>query len=189
MKQLSIAGFAALLLVGTGSVRASEGQCSTLLQHKLTTLQGTTEDLCDYQGKVLLIVNTASYCGFTAQYRGLEGLYRKYGDRGFAVLGFPSNDFGQQEPGSNKDIAAFCERAYEVRFPMFEKSSVIGSRANPLFRELARLSGQGPQWNFHKYLVDRKGVYVVSFASDVTPDSPALTSRLEAMLSAPTARR
>jgi glutathione peroxidase len=172
------------LIFGRLANAANDSGCAPLLQHKLPTLKGSTQDLCAYRGKVLLIVNTASFCGFTGQYQGLEALYRKYRDRGLVVLGFPSNDFGHQEPGSSKDIAAFCERAFQVQFPMFEKSSVTGSGANPVFRELTAASREAPQWNFHKYLVDRAGTMVVSFPSQVAPESVALTSRIESMLSA-----
>ncbi|TMH31373.1 MAG: hypothetical protein E6H66_16235, partial [Betaproteobacteria bacterium] len=118
---------------------------------------GKAESLCQYQGKVLLIVNTASYCGYTHQYEGLEALYHKYKDRGLVVLGFPTNDFGEQEPGTNQEIAEFCRLTYGVEFPMFEKSSIKSIKANPLFGELISRTGQAPQWNFHKYLVDRDG--------------------------------
>lgn len=185
MSVARLTALAALTLFAAGSAQgAGESGCAPLLQHQLTTLQGSTQDLCAYQGKVLLIVNTASLCGFTGQYRGLETLYRKYKDRGLVVLGFPSNDFGEQEPGGNKDIAAFCERTHQVQFRMFEKSSVTGSGANPVFRELIAVSREQPQWNFHKYLVDRAGATVISFPSKVTPDNATLTSRIEALLSA-----
>ena len=131
--------------------------CSPLLSHTFLRLQDEApQNLCQYQGKVVLVVNTASYCGFTSQYEGLEKIYAKYKDRGFVVLGFPSNDFGQQEPGSNKEIAEFCKNTYDVKFPMFAKSVVSGNNPNPLFKMLIAKTGTTPKWNFYKYLIDRK---------------------------------
>ena len=158
--------------------------CPALLRHTFNRLQtGESQTLCQFQGKVLLIVNTASYCGYTKQYEGLEAMYRKYKDRGLVVVGFPSNDFGNQEPGSNKDIAEFCRTTYGVQFPMFEKSSVARLDSNPLYVELAQKTGAAPKWNFHKYVVDRTGSHITSFASDVTPDARTLVSLIEKLLS------
>ena len=140
--------------------------------------------MCQYQGKVVLVVNTASYCGFTPQYKSLEALYQKYRDRGLVVLGFPSNDFGRQEPGAAAEIAEFCERTYQVKFPMFEKSVVKEANGNPLYDQLAALSGQRPKWNFHKYLVDRNGKTVTSYASSISPDDSELVKRIEELLAA-----
>ena len=157
--------------------------CPALLRHTFKKLQtGEPQSLCQFEGKVLLIVNTASYCGYTKQYEGLETMYRKYKDRGLVVVGFPSNDFGGQDPGSNKDIAEFCRTTYGVQFPMFEKSSVARLDANPLHVELAQKTGASPKWNFHKYVVDRNGAPVASFPSDATPDSPKLVSLIERLL-------
>ena len=157
--------------------------CPALLRYTFKKLQtGEAQSLCQFEGKVLLIVNTASYCGYTKQYEGLEALYRTYKDRGLVVVGFPSNDFGGQEPGSNQDIAEFCRTTYGVQFPMFEKSSVAKLDANPLYVELAQKTGASPKWNFHKYVVDRNGTPVASFPSDVTPDSPKLVSLIERLL-------
>jgi glutathione peroxidase len=150
----------------------------------MTTLTADQQSLCQYRGKVLLVVNTASQCGFTPQYEGLEKLYGKYKDRGLVVLGFPANDFGRQEPGSNKDIASYCEVNYGVSFPMFAKSSVAGASANPLYAQLAQRSGKAPQWNFHKYLVDRTGSQVLSFDSQVVPSDAKLVAAIETMLAA-----
>lgn len=158
-------------------------QCPELLNHEFNRLQtGKPETLCQYRGQVLLIVNTASYCGYTHQYEGLEALYRKYKDRGLVVLGFPSNDFGAQEPGSNQEIAQFCRLTYGVQFPMFEKGSVSSLKANPLYAELAARTGESPMWNFHKYLIDRNGNPAGTFASKVEPDDSALVSALEKLL-------
>ena len=160
--------------------------CPALLDHRFQRLQGgKTESLCGYRGKVVLVVNTASYCGYTHQYEGLEALYRKYRDRGLVVVGFPSNDFGGQEPGSNQEIAEFCRTTYGVQFPMYEKTSVSGVANNPLFTELAARTGERPQWNFHKYLIDRRGAKVASFRSAVAPDSRELIRTIEQMLAEP----
>ena len=138
-----------------------------------------------YGGQVLLVVNTASKCGFTPQYEGLEAMYAKYKDQGFAVLGFPSNDFMGQEPGSEEDIAEFCTLTYGVKFPMFEKVQVRGSGATPLYRDLAAATGEAPGWNFHKYLIDREGKVVASFSSRTTPDDPKLVAEIEKQLARP----
>jgi glutathione peroxidase len=158
------------------------GACPPLLERTMSTLDERPQSLCAYAGKVVLIVNTASECGYTPQYEGLEALYRKYRSRGLVVLGFPSNDFGGQEPGSNKDIASFCVNQYAVDFPMFAKSAL---RANPLYVELARATGQTPSWNFHKYLVDRSGRRVQSFATQVEPNDPKLITTIERLLANP----
>lgn len=159
------------------------GPCPALLDREFNRLQtGKAESLCKYRGKVLLVVNTASYCGYTHQYEGLEALYRQYQDRGLVVLGFPSNDFGAQEPGSNHEIAEFCRLTYGVQFPMFEKSSVTSLKTNPLYADLAARTGQTPRWNFHKYLIDRNGNPAGTFASDIEPDSRQLLVPLEKLL-------
>ncbi|GAC1533881.1 MAG: glutathione peroxidase [Ramlibacter sp.] len=139
------------------------------------------QSLCQYTGKVLLVVNTASYCGFTPQYKGLEELYGRYRDRGLVVLGFPSNDFSQ-EGGSNKEIAEFCENTFGVKFPMFAKSSVRGSNANALFRQLAAQTGRQPLWNFHKYLVARDGTVAAQYSSLTSPDDKAFVTQVEKLL-------
>src|SRR6266480_1884416 len=157
--------------------------CPEVLNYTFNRLQtGAPESLCQYRGKVVLIVNTASCCGYTHQYEGLEALYRKYKSRGLVVVGFPSNDFGAQEPGSNKEIAEFCRLTYGVEFPMFEKSSVTSLRTNPLYADLLARTGQAPKWNFHKYLIDRNGNAAGTFASSVEPDDRALLSPLEKLL-------
>jgi glutathione peroxidase len=156
--------------------------CPALFDRSMTDIQEKTRSLCEYAGKVVLVVNTASQCGYTPQYEGLEALYRKYRGRGLVVLGFPSNDFGGQEPGNNREIAAFCVNQYAIEFPMFGKSSVRGAQANPLFAALARSTGSEPRWNFHKYLVDRSGSKVASFDTKVAPDDPKLVSAIERLL-------
>ena len=163
---------------------AAESPCTSVLDHKLVNLQDEPVSLCKFQGNVLLIVNTASECGYTPQYEGLEKLYRRYRDKGFMVLGFPANDFGGQEPGSNKQIAQFCQLNYGVTFPMFAKTSVVGANANPLYRALATLTGKPPRWNFHKYLLDRAGQPTAVFESAVEPADPRVTSQIEKLLGA-----
>jgi glutathione peroxidase len=167
----------------TPSPGTPDAGCPPLLRHTLNSLQtGQPQSLCQYGGKVVLIVNTASFCGYTNQYEGLEALYRKYKDRGLVVLGFPSNDYGAQEPGSNKEIAEFCRTTYGVQFPMFEKAAGIRLAAHPLYAELVAKTGQAPQWNFHKYLVDRTGRRVESFGSAVEPGQRAFVAAIERML-------
>ena len=154
----------ALLIAVIYSSPSRAGDCPALLQHSFNSLQtGKPQDLCQYRGKVVLVVNTASYCGFTDQYGGLEDLYRHYKDQGLVVLGFPANDFGNQEPDSNAKIANFCRLTYAVEFPMFEKSRVVGTQRNPLYAQLHQRTGVAPRWNFHKYLIDPSGERVMSF--------------------------
>jgi glutathione peroxidase len=174
----------AVLIFSAPSV-AAESPCPSVLDHKFANLQEESVSLCQFRGKVLLIVNTASECGYTPQYDGLEKLYRRYRDKGFAVLGFPANDFGGQEPGTNKEIAQFCRLNYGVTFPMFAKTSVVGANANALFQELAAKTGKPPRWNFHKYLLDRAGKPVASFESAVEPDDRELTTQIEKLLAEP----
>lgn len=172
---------APVAMAQAGAVAATT--CPAILQHSFNRLQDEApQKLCQYAGRVLLVVNTASYCGFTGQYEGLEALHAKYQARGLVVLGFPSNDFGQQEPGSSKEIADFCFNTYGVKFPMFSKSVVRGPQASPLYTALAKATGQSPQWNFHKYLIDRNGKVVASFASKVEPDSTSLVAAIEKAL-------
>jgi glutathione peroxidase len=156
--------------------------CPALLQHSFERLQDEKpQSLCQYSGKVVLVVNTASFCGFTPQYRGLEDLYARYRERGLVVLGFPSNDFAQ-EKSSNREIADFCESTFGVKFPMFGKSSVRGADANPLFKQLAASTGRQPLWNFHKYLIGRDGAAVAQYSSLTSPDDAALVKAIEAQL-------
>lgn len=158
--------------------------CPSLLNKTFKRLQDDApQDLCQYQGKVLLVVNTASYCGFTYQYEGLEALHARWNPQGLVVLGFPSNDFSQ-EPGANKEIADFCFNTYGVKFPMFEKSVVAGKGANALYQELSRATGSAPRWNFHKYLIDRKGKVVAAYSSVTGPDNGKLLADIQKALSA-----
>jgi glutathione peroxidase len=173
-------------LLASGSALAQ--QCGDLVAAKFRPLAGKeTVDLCKaYAGKVLLVVNTASKCGYTPQYEGLEALNAKYADRGFAVLGFPSNDFRQQEPGTESEIRDFCTLTYGVKFPMFEKVHVKQESAHPFYAGLAAASGgRYPSWNFYKYLIDRNGKVVADFASKVAPDDRDLVTRIEGLLAEP----
>ena len=157
-------------------------ECPTLLNHKFNRLQDDSpQNLCQYTGKVTLVVNTASYCGFTSQYEGLEKLYANYKDKGLVVLGFPSNDFSQ-EPGNSKEIADFCYNTYGVKFPMFAKSSVKGKDANAIFTGLFKAGAKTPSWNFNKYLIDRDGKLVGSYGSTTRPDEKAFVAALEKAL-------
>lgn len=163
---------------------ATPATCPALLQHRFDRLQDEKpQSLCQYSGKVVLVVNTASFCGFTTQYEGLEALYARYQSQGLVVLGFPANDFGSQEPGNNQAIADFCENTFGVKFPMFSKTSVVGRNANPLYRQLAEKTGEAPRWNFHKYLIGRDGQTVRSYASGVDPKNPTLVKEIEKFLS------
>lgn len=200
MRTLSTLSFAALLLLpalapaqAAGAVAAApavaaSANCPALLQHTVLRLQDEQpQSLCQYSGKVLLIVNTASYCGFTGQYEGLEALHKRYQGKGLVVLGFPSNDFAQ-EGGDNAQIAAFCANTYGVKFPMFAKSSVKGDGASPLYRQLAQQTGKVPRWNFYKYLVGRDGQVIDSYSSLTAPDNAGLVRAIEKALSQPAAQ-
>jgi glutathione peroxidase len=156
--------------------------CPALLQQRFKRLQDEApQDLCQYAGKVVLVVNTASYCGYTKQYEGLEKLYAKYSPRGLVVLGFPSNDF-KQEAASTKEIADLCYNTYGVKFPMFAPTVVSGANANPLHAALAQQTGKQPKWNFTKYLIGRDGNVIAHFPSKVTPDDPDLLKQIEGAL-------
>ncbi len=161
---------------------ASAAACGALLDHTVSDIIGTQENLCQYAGKVVLVVNTASYCGYTPQYKGLQALNEKYKARGLVVLGFPSNDFGKQEPGSNKEIADFCDNTYKVKFAMFAKTSVKEAGGSAVFDALAKATGKRPEWNFYKYLIARDGKSAVSFPSDVEPESTEFTAKVEELL-------
>ena len=175
--------WAALCLPETVSAdTAAASACPAGLHFNFLRLQDEKpQDLCQYSGKVVVIVNTASYCGFTPQYKSLEALYSRYKDRGLVVLGFPSNDFSQ-EPGNNAQIADFCENTYGVKFPMFAKSHVSGADANALYVELAAQSGQKPHWNFHKYILNRQGKVDASYPSAVGADDHTFIREIEKLL-------
>lgn len=171
-------------LVGLASVAAADA-CPPLLDHQFTRLQdGAPMNLCNYAGKVILVVNTASFCGFTKQYDGLEKLYAEYKDAGLVVVGFPSNDFGEQEPGSDKEIADFCRLTYGIEFPMATKTVVKGDAAHPFYKQLAKASGSTPKWNFHKYLISRDASQVEAFTSMTKPESSSLRKKIDQFLAA-----
>ena len=156
----------------------------SILDVPVERIDGTATSLAEHEGKVLLIVNVASKCGFTPQYNGLEALYEKYRARGFAVLGFPANDFGGQEPGSAQEIASFCKSKYGVSFPMFQKLKTVGKDRAPLYALLSDAKGE-PKWNFHKYLIDKHGQPVQAWPSPVPPDSPEIAEAIERELLLP----
>jgi len=162
---------------------SSAAACPAILNHRFNRLQDEApQNLCQYAGKVVLVVNTASFCGFTGQYEGLEALYAKYQAKGLVVLGFPTNDFGKQEPGTNKEIADFCFNTYAVKFPMFAKTVVVGPERNALYTQLVKESGTSPKWNFYKYLIDRSGKVTASYSSMTGPDSKSLVAAIEKLL-------
>jgi len=174
---------ASMAQTGAPAAAPAAQSCPALLNKTFPRLQDDApQNLCQYAGKVVLVVNTASYCGYTKQYEGLEKLYAKYSGKGLVVLGFPSNDFGKQEPGSSKEIADLCYNTYGVKFPMFAKSQVSGDAPNPLHAQLIKATGKEPKWNFTKYLIDRKGNVIEHYPSKVTPEDPQLVSKIEQAL-------
>ena len=200
MKSLAAAAtVAALALAGLASAAPAPGttavaapapatgggtsSCPALLQYTFPRLQDEKpQPLCQYAGRVLLVVNTASYCGYTPQYQGLEDLYARYRDKGLVVLGFPSNDFGQQEPGNAKQIAEVCFNTFGVKFPMFDKTVTVGPKRHPLYTQLVEATGKAPGWNFHKYLIGRDGRVLANFPSAMEPMSRPVVSAVEAAL-------
>ena len=173
---------ASLALVATGSVHAEpEG----VLDFRMKRITGEEQDLAEYKGRVVVMVNVASKCGLTPQYEGLEKLYSEKSDEGLVVLGFPSNDFAGQEPGTDAEIAEFCRSTYGVEFPMFSKITVKGEGMHPLYRKLTSSPAPigGPvEWNFQKYLIDRSGKVVARFKPRTRPEDPAFVARIEALL-------
>lgn len=179
---------AAYLLVNASAAQsaqeapASATACPKVLQHTVARLQDEKpQNLCQFSGQVVVVVNTASFCGFTTQYKGLEALHAKYKDRGLVVLGFPSNDFSQ-EPESNAKIADFCENTFGVKFPMFVKTTVKGADALPLFKQLAQQTGTTPRWNFYKYVIGRDGKDIKSFSSMTGPQDKSFVQEIEKQL-------
>jgi glutathione peroxidase len=173
-------GFCSVSFASTATPASSA--CPALLQQNVLRLQDEKpQSLCQYAGKVVVVVNTASFCGFTSQYEGLEALHTKYKDQGLVVLGFPSNDFSQ-ETGSNKQIAEFCENTFGVKFPMFTKTSVSGKDASPFFKQLSAKTGTTPKWNFYKYVISRNGQNVESFNSMADPKSKSFVREIEKQL-------
>lgn len=156
-----------------------------VLDHTAQTITGEAKDLAEFKGQVVMVVNVASKCGFTGQYEPLEKLYTERRDDGFVVLGFPANNFREQEPGTNEEIAEFCQSTYGVDFPMFAKIDVIGENAHPLFKELASQPapiGGEPEWNFTKFLVNRKGEVVYRFDTRTSPDDPKVIAAIDELL-------
>ncbi|MBC7436793.1 MAG: glutathione peroxidase [Bdellovibrionales bacterium] len=181
---LRLALAACLALIYAQAQAADSPGCPATLQHTFARLQDEKpQSLCQYTGKVVLVVNTASFCGFTPQYKGLEALYSRYKDKGLVVLGFPSNDFSQ-EPKANGQIADFCENTFGVKFPMFTKTVVSGAQPAPFFKQLAAQSdGKLPGWNFNKYLMGRDGKVLAHYSSDVTPEDKSFVAAVEKQLS------
>ena len=176
--------FASVVLLAIAGVTVAAGG---LLDRSFRPLAGKTPVNLQstYGGQVLLVVNTASKCGFTPQFEGLEALHARYKARGFAVLGFPSGDFMEQEFTDEKEIQQFCTLTYGVKFPMFQKVSVKGDAATPLYKDLAKAAGEAPKWNFHKYVIGRDGRVVGSFGSRTKPDDPQLVAAIEQALQVP----
>ena len=194
---IAVLAFVAASVAGAASPRdpapkaPAEAQArpaaSDLIDHRFRPLAGKTEVHLGktYGGKVLLVVNTASKCGFTPQFDALESLHARLAPRGFAVLGFPSGDFAGQEFAGEEEIREFCRLTYGVKFPMFQKVSVVGDAAVPFYRGLAAASGQPPKWNFHKYLIGRDGKVAAVFGSRTAPDAPEVLAAIERALAAP----
>jgi glutathione peroxidase len=170
-----------LLLLSLAALPALADACPSLLNHRYTSLQGKPVNLCEFEGRPILVVNTASKCGYTPQFERLEAMHKRFQGRGLVVLGFPSNDFNQ-ELATNKEIAEFCKLTYFVEFPMIEKGSVTGPSANDFYKQLAAAAGTTPRWNFHKYLIAPDGKTVYSFDTRVEPDSREVMGRLTPML-------
>lgn len=178
--------FLSLFALTLPAVAQAQAGCPALLNHQFVSLQdGSPMPLCQYSGKVILVVNTASKCAFTSQYEGLEKLYDRLKDRGLVVVGFPSNDFGEQEPGSDQQIAEFCRLTYGVEFPMVAKTVVKGPQANAFYRQLAERTGSTPKWNFHKYLINRDATEVVAYTSLTSPESRSLLKKIDQFLAQP----
>ncbi len=176
--------FASLLLGLMSLVTAasvSAASCPALLDHRMRTFDGKEVNLCDYADRPILVVNTASRCGFTPQFGKLQTMYERYQGKGLMVIGFPSNDF-RQELATSKEAGEFCLANYGVKFPMMELSSVRGESANPLFQGLAKATGEEPGWNFHKYLIAPGGTSVHSFSTRTEPDAAAIIGKLKPML-------
>ncbi|OYQ65422.1 glutathione peroxidase [Pseudanabaena sp. SR411] len=155
---------------------------STLYDFQITNIDGQPVDLAQYKGKVALVVNVASKCGYTKQYKGLESLYREYKDKGFEILGFPSNDFGAQEPGTEAEIKSFCSLTYDVTFDMFSKVKVSGNDMSDAYKYLTETTGSQVKWNFNKFLVDKEGKVVKYYPSSVAPEDAELRKDIEALL-------
>jgi len=177
--KVSLSALLSMILLSVANM--ANAACLDLYNHQFSTLQGEKVNLCDYQNKPILVVNTASRCGFTPQFEALEGLYSQYKDRGLLVIGFPSNDF-KQELSDDKQIGDFCKLTYSVKFPMITKSSVTGKTANPFYKQLIAKTGQSPSWNFFKYVILPGGNDVYAFSSDVKPNAAEIMSKIKPSL-------
>lgn len=184
MRKLFAALAAVPMLFSAAEVHAQGTQQGSAYDFTFDAIDMKPLPFSAFRGKVVLVVNTASFCGYTKQYTGLQAIYDKYKDRGLVVLGVPSNDFGQQEPGSNSEIAQFCQGAFNITFPLTDKYDVVGAGAHPFYKWAASTLGDAaaPKWNFHKYLVGADGKLIVSFATRVEPDAPQVTKAIEAAL-------
>lgn len=169
---------AGIVTLSAASLVMAGQTCDGIYNQQLTTLKGEKLNLCDYQTQPILVVNTASKCGFTPQFEALEGMYSRYKAQGLLVIGFPSNDF-KQELSDNKQIGDFCKLTYAVKFPMMAKSSVTGPNANPLYKQLIAKTGQSPQWNFYKYVILPGGKEVYAYESSVLPDSKEILGKIK----------
>jgi glutathione peroxidase len=187
MRTLLILAAAGIML---GMVHApTAADPTTAFEHEFEAIEGGKLPLAQWRGKALLVVNTASFCGFTPQYEGLQALWQRYEAKGLVVIGVPSNDFGEQEPKAESEILGFCKGAFGVNFPLTTKQVVKGPRAHPFYlwaRETLG-AGQAPRWNFHKYLVGRDGKLIAGYGSSAEPLSPELTKAIEAALASPSA--
>jgi glutathione peroxidase len=184
MRRVFAALAAVPMLFAAREVHAQTAQKGNVADISFTAIDGAAMPLAAYKGKVLLIVNVASFCGFTAQYAGLQALWERYEDKGLVVIGIPANDFGEQEPGSNSEIKTFCEGAFNVTFPLAEKVIVKGASAHPFYRWARETLGDSaaPRWNFHKYLIGRDGKLLSAFSTQVEPQAPQLVKAIEAAL-------
>jgi len=185
-----LAGAVVLFMVGamTGAIAsAAESNKALAYDYSFEAIEGGKMPLEQWRGKALLIVNTASFCGFTPQYAGLQALWQRYEKQGLVVIGVPSNDFGGQEPNSDGEILGFCKGAYNVTFPLTSKQAVSGPAAHPFYRWASDRLGLGaaPKWNFHKYLVGRDGTLIKAFSTQVPPQAPELIAAIEAALAQP----
>ena len=172
------------LALGCAGAAVAGGDAGNAYQFTFTSIDGKPMSMADFKGKTVLVVNTASQCGFTPQYSALEAVYKKYRDKGLVVLGVPSNDFGGQEPGSNAEIKKFCEGNYDVDFPLTTKYDVKGDTAHPFYKWAAATGGDAavPKWNFHKLLIDSKGNLVAEFPTKTKPDADDVTKAIETSL-------
>lgn len=174
-------------LVVTGTILSQENEKkmeSPIYNFSMKMIDGTNKSLADFRGHVVMVVNTASFCGFTPQYKDLESIYKKYKEKGFVVIGFPANNFGKQEPGKDNDIAEFCERNYGVTFPIFSKISVKGDDIHPLYKYLTTETPYKEDigWNFTKFLIDKTGKVVARFASKIKPTDKTIVSKIDELL-------